>query len=146
MSYLLLHHPLEGKESSSPATPTGAGEERGSLWFFFSPSPIHFLDTQLHIMCLSYSFCPFALSMGKKNTTKSSKISRLLHTGCTSFWNTTAEKETFLLRSAPNDLQPLQNTARITQACKRFHPDVTSQTFQKNPNFSNLLQRGEILI
>lgn len=61
-SYLPLHHPPEEKGSWSPVTPTGADEERDLLWFFFSPFPIRFLGTQLHIRCPSYSFCPFALS------------------------------------------------------------------------------------
>lgn len=48
--------------SWSLATPTGAGGERGWLWFSFSPSPTHFPGTRPHTACPSCSSCPFALS------------------------------------------------------------------------------------
>lgn len=48
--------------SWSLATPTGAGGERGWLWFSFSPSPTHFPGTRPHTACPSCSSCPSALS------------------------------------------------------------------------------------
>lgn len=48
--------------SWSPVTPTGAGGERGWLWFSSSPSLTRSPGTQPHTTCPSCSSCPFAWS------------------------------------------------------------------------------------